>query len=377
MVVSRLDDLEGKRAYGGLCAASATDLASLCWLFRSPDKDESVWALWRFFYPADRIVDLRRRSGGLADSWVKNGWLTLTEGDQLDIEGITEAIRADALRFNVRELAFDASGTAIGITQPLQLDFADRLVSVYPSTPGSSLVDWEQMLRAGTFNHGGNPIAAWQASQALGASDRRGRHPDRPQGLTGERLWHHRRRTGPQTPPGRQEAPPQRLRGPRTQHRLAGGSMSKMTDWWKDISTQKPASGDFGAMAQPTVDSSGPSRRSLRPRRGEIHPPRRRWPDGLRGDLPQAAERPHLRELPRAEHRPVGHQGDVQGPRQGRSAGTGSPAHQAAAAPEPAHAPLRLHPRHRFRRLHLRRCVLVEAVRRQSARRCSASRRST
>lgn len=165
MVVSRLDDLKGKRAYGGLCAASATDLASLCWLFRSPDGDESVWALWRYFFPEGGMVDLRRRSGGHADDWVKKGWLTLTEGDQLDIEGITAAIRADGLLFNVRELAFDASGTAIGITQPLQEDFGDRLISVYPSTPGSSMVDWEQMLRSGTFNHGGNPISSWQVAK--------------------------------------------------------------------------------------------------------------------------------------------------------------------------------------------------------------------
>lgn len=158
------DKLAGGRCWGGAVAASATDIASICWVFPNPE-GEGVWALWRFFIPEDRLGDLNRRSGGKAEVWRRNGILTVTDGDQLDINAIVDQIKTDANAFDVREIAH-FSGNALGIAQPLVAEGLP-VVPISSNTPGSSLVDWERMLRAGEFNHGGNPIAAWQVAHVM------------------------------------------------------------------------------------------------------------------------------------------------------------------------------------------------------------------
>lgn len=157
-----LEKVKGRECWGGLVAASATDLASVCWTFENPE-GPGYWSLWRYFLPEERLGELNRRTAGNAAAWAESKILTLTEGDQLDIPGIEENIREDARTFDVRELAYDPGG-AIGIVQPLVADEVMPLVAIYASTPGSALVDWERMLRAGEYNHGGNPISAWQVA---------------------------------------------------------------------------------------------------------------------------------------------------------------------------------------------------------------------
>lgn len=154
--------LKGKPCWGGIVAASATDIASVAWVFSNPE-GKGVWALWRYFIPEGRLEELIRRTSGLATAWAKPGGpLTVTDEDEIDIEGIVARIKADVETFDVREIGHFA-GNALGIAQPL---VASRLpvVSIGANTPGSSLVDWEQMLGAGEFNHGGNPITAWQVA---------------------------------------------------------------------------------------------------------------------------------------------------------------------------------------------------------------------
>lgn len=160
--------LKGKPAWGGMAALSATDLCAIAWTFDNPE-GSGLWTLWRYFLPEDRLPDLRGRTGGDADAWVKSGHLTLTDGDEIDIPRITAQIRADAAVFDVRQFSFVKSG-AIGIMQPIiaeRLFKDDAVTAVSMGGGGASLVDWEAMLRRGEYNHGANPITAWSVAHVV------------------------------------------------------------------------------------------------------------------------------------------------------------------------------------------------------------------
>lgn len=156
------DKIAGQPAWGGVMAASASDLAAVAWLFRNPEGN-GVWARWAYFIPEDRMRDLERRTSGAATAWAKAGVLTVTEGNELDIPAIVGHVKDAAERYAVREIAY-FSGNALGIAQPLVADRIAELVPIGASAPGSSLVDWERMLSRGEFNHGGNPVSAWQVA---------------------------------------------------------------------------------------------------------------------------------------------------------------------------------------------------------------------
>lgn len=155
------DALKGRRCWGGLVAASATDLAAACWVFDAPE-GEGTWALWDYWLPADRLPDLIRRTNGDAEAWAKTGALTLTDGNEMDIAAILARIREVAGLYSVQELAYFA-GNALGIVQPLENEGLLRsTVAVSANAHGSALVDWEQALSTGRFRHGANPITRWQ-----------------------------------------------------------------------------------------------------------------------------------------------------------------------------------------------------------------------
>jgi phage terminase large subunit-like protein len=157
------EKLAGQPCWGGIMAASASDLAAAAWLFRNPEGN-GVWARWAYFMPEDRFADLERRTSGAATAWRNAGHLQLTEGNELDIPAIVQHVREAVERYAVREIAY-FSGNALGIAQPLMADRLAEMVSIGASAPGSSLVDWERMLSRGEFNHGGHPVSAWQVSQ--------------------------------------------------------------------------------------------------------------------------------------------------------------------------------------------------------------------
>lgn len=158
MVVA--EKVAGRPAWGGLVAASATDMATICWTFDDPDGN-GVAALWRWFLPEDALPDLDRRTGGHASVWVREGRLRLTEGNVIDIGALTDQIMADSRVFDVKELAYDPNGT-IGIVQPITEARALTVVPIYATSPGSSLIDMERLVKSGEYQHGGDPIAAWQ-----------------------------------------------------------------------------------------------------------------------------------------------------------------------------------------------------------------------
>jgi phage terminase large subunit-like protein len=154
--------LAGQRCWGGVVAASATDLAAASWTFKAAN-GVGTQTLWDYWLPEERLPDLNRRTSGKAEMWVKNGHLKLTEGNELDISAIVDRIRTAVKDWDVRELAY-FSGNALGIIQPVIADRLVETVAISANTQGSSLVDWEQMLSRGEYVHAAHPITSWQVS---------------------------------------------------------------------------------------------------------------------------------------------------------------------------------------------------------------------
>ncbi len=89
--------LARRTCYAGLDLASTSDLAAYCLDFPAGDGGHDL--LWRHFAPASALRELSRRTGGAADVWVAQGWLTVTEGDVIDYDAIVAALNDDRERY--------------------------------------------------------------------------------------------------------------------------------------------------------------------------------------------------------------------------------------------------------------------------------------
>jgi len=174
-------DLEDLPCYGGLDLASTTDLAALAWLFPPPTTEpDGTWRVaWRFWTPEAQVPALDEMTAGQASVWVRQGFLTATEGDWIDYWGDPESglsvnslrgpdrlaihpqVAADARRFRVLLLGYDkAEATASS------QHFRDALhLAVKPVPQGFALTegmkDVLRLVKAGRLAHGGHPVARW------------------------------------------------------------------------------------------------------------------------------------------------------------------------------------------------------------------------
>jgi phage terminase large subunit-like protein len=160
----RVEDMQGQPAYAGLDLASTTDLAAWCVTVGSePDEQDqrTFDAVWRFWAPEAKRLELDERTGGQASVWAREGFLRFTEGDVIDHHAILQDIDTDAQRFDLQEVGYDRWGMTA-----MAQDLMDRGLEVVPigqgfasmSAPTKAL---EGLIRSGKYRHGGNPVMRW------------------------------------------------------------------------------------------------------------------------------------------------------------------------------------------------------------------------
>jgi phage terminase large subunit-like protein len=162
--------LAGRECHGGLDLASVSDLTALCWLF--PDREAgSYTGVWRFWLPSDALEDLNRRTAGVADTWVRDGWLKLTPGAVLDTGAVSLQIDTDAQTFAVKTLGYDRWG-ASEVTRKAS-DVGMTLVPIgqgYASL-SAPLKELLRLVLVGRLHHGGNPVLRWCVDNLAVAMD--------------------------------------------------------------------------------------------------------------------------------------------------------------------------------------------------------------
>ena len=145
-----------------------------------PVKADKYYVLCRFFIPEDNIFERVRRDRVPYDVWVRQGHICATPGNVIDYGYILAQIKRDMEYFDLREIAFDRWG-ATKIVQDIQsmgfehdekvngrhlVDFGQGFASM--ASPTREL---EKMVAARQLAHGGNPVLAWMAGNAVVRQD--------------------------------------------------------------------------------------------------------------------------------------------------------------------------------------------------------------
>ncbi len=160
--------LEKRTSFGGLDLGSTSDLASLVHVFPADDGFYDVVA--RFWLPEDAI-ERRTQEGTNYDLWVKQGYITRTDGDTIDTEFILDQVEKDADQFEIQHVAFDRWGAA-RVVQALQkkgltmVQFGQGFRSMSPP-----MKDLERLVLQGKIRHGDNPVLTWMADNLVASLD--------------------------------------------------------------------------------------------------------------------------------------------------------------------------------------------------------------
>lgn len=158
-------ELAGRVAYGGLDLAAKFDLTAWCLILPGDNDTDPVDVLWRFWLPESGITKLDKYHDGQFSRWAQQGWVSVTDGDVIDYERVTEAIAEDGEMFRVA--AVDADEWSMWpvinrVAEACGLDGQSGAITAYRNTydrmsPG--LDDVMALVRSGRFHHHHNPVA--------------------------------------------------------------------------------------------------------------------------------------------------------------------------------------------------------------------------
>ena len=160
--------------YAGLDLATTYDLSALVLVCPDPE-DDSLDVLPYFWIPESNAVERTNRDKVDYLSWIRDGFIKVTDGNVTDYTALHRDISAICEQFGVRRVAVDLKFNAQMLANMLQGDGVD--VKGYPqggramSAPAKTL---ENLIANGKIRHAGHPVLTWCAGNVSIHEDRYG-----------------------------------------------------------------------------------------------------------------------------------------------------------------------------------------------------------
>jgi phage terminase large subunit-like protein len=139
-----------------------------------PD-DEGGYDVLPFFWAPKEGARRRERTDRVPyETWGREGYLKLTEGNVVDYDVIRADIGDLMKRYNIREIAVDR-WNATQLTTQLMGDGIEMVMfgQGFASMTGPTK-DLLKLVTAGTLRHGGHPVLRWMAANLATESDAAG-----------------------------------------------------------------------------------------------------------------------------------------------------------------------------------------------------------
>lgn len=162
-----LEELRGRKCYGGLDLSQTTDITAFVLVFPPLDEDDKYQVL-PFMWIPEECLELRvRRDHVPYDIWHKQGYLETTEGNVIHYAYIEKFIEKLGEIYDIREIAFDRWG-AVQTTQNLEdmgftvVPFGQGFKSMSPPTK-----ELETLVLGQRVAHGGHPILRWMMDNVV------------------------------------------------------------------------------------------------------------------------------------------------------------------------------------------------------------------
>lgn len=174
-------DFAGMRCFGGFDFAEVYDFTALCLVFPPNEHDGLYFMRWHFWYPEDRADALSTAAGIPLRQWAREGWVTLTAGDMVDIEAvIEETASGPGKEYRIEAIAIDPWGSKTNLLKLAEVGMPIYEVRQGYRTMSPAITDFESLLGKKRLIHDGNPIMRWMMANVELTRDQAGnRKPDR------------------------------------------------------------------------------------------------------------------------------------------------------------------------------------------------------
>lgn len=159
----KLEEHAGDSCVGGLDLGSVADLTGMVLLF--DDNEGGIDALPFFWVPGDTADERQMQDEAPYATWIEQGFIFGTEGERTDYDQVREDINELANRFGITELGVDRLFQGEQLMHQLEEDglnvFAFSMSPMNLVAPSKKFIE---VVSAGRFHHGNNPVMRWMLS---------------------------------------------------------------------------------------------------------------------------------------------------------------------------------------------------------------------
>jgi phage terminase large subunit-like protein len=160
-------ELEGQSCFAGVDLATTDDLAACVLYF--PGAGNAVLPF--FWCPGENAHRRERRDRVPYETWARQGYIELTQGNVIDYDLIRQRIGELGDRYDIREIPIDRWNS----TQ-MQNQLTGDGFEVVPFGQGirsmaAPTAELERLVLSGNLRHGGHPVLRWMASNVAVVTD--------------------------------------------------------------------------------------------------------------------------------------------------------------------------------------------------------------
>jgi len=154
-------ELTGVKCYGGLDLSTRQDITAFVLVFALADG--SYFLLPRFWLPKEGLREKVNRDRVPYDQWVKQGLISLTEGNIIDYRFVREEINALKSDYAIQEIAFDDWGSPQIIAELTEDGFAVAPMRQGYKSMSAPTKEMLALLAGKKLHHDGNAVLRWMA----------------------------------------------------------------------------------------------------------------------------------------------------------------------------------------------------------------------
>jgi phage terminase large subunit-like protein len=169
--VDELPNLSGKECYIGIDLSKKIDLTSVS--FEFPLDDGNFLVLSHSFIPKDTLAEKRRTDKVPYDLWVRQGWITATEGSVVDYRYIMNYIQQETERngWIIKEICYDPYN-ATQFAQEMETEgYAMVEIRQGVKTLSEPTKNFRELVLQKRILHNNNPVLTWAISNAVTKQD--------------------------------------------------------------------------------------------------------------------------------------------------------------------------------------------------------------
>jgi phage terminase large subunit-like protein len=158
--VSIKDERIPEAVFIGFDLAATRDLNAVCTLKRYADDD--YFAEFKFFLPEEAINHVPQHYHDIFRNAKDSGILHLTQGNVMDDREISEYIKQQAIKYEIREIGYDAYNAASLIARLNDEKMPVKKVGQGMAVLSNPSKHLEKLILSNNIKHNGNPFLGWQ-----------------------------------------------------------------------------------------------------------------------------------------------------------------------------------------------------------------------